>query len=50
MQPRGGAVRIDVPPAECFQGREHGVEGGFEEIGLEEEVRVIRSEIEIGCL
>ena len=35
---------------EFFQGREHKVEGGFEEIGLEEEVRIVRPEIKIGCL
>ena len=47
-QPRRGAVRIDVPLAGFLQGHKHKVEGGFEEDRLEEEVRVVRSAIEIG--
>jgi len=50
VQPRGGAVRVDVPLAEFFQSGENEVEGGFEEVGLKEEVGIVGSEIEIGCL
>ena len=39
-----------IPLAEFFQGGEDEVEGGFEEIRLEEEVGVLDSEIEIRCL
>jgi hypothetical protein len=45
VQPRGGAVRVDVPLAKFFQGGEDEVEGRFEEVGLEEEVGVVGSEI-----
>ena len=47
VQPCSGAVCIDVPLAELFQGGEDEVEGGFEEIGLEQEVGIVGSEIEI---
>ena len=50
VQPCGSAVRIDVPLTEFLQGREDEVEGRFEEIGLEEEVGVVGSEIEIRSL
>ena len=50
VQPRGRAVRVHIPLAEFFQGGEDEVEGRFEEIGLEEEVGVVGSEIEVRCL
>ena len=50
VQPRGRAVRVHVALAKLFQRGEHEVEGGLEEIGLEEEVGVVRSEIEVRCL
>jgi hypothetical protein len=50
VQPRRGAVRVHVPLAELLQRREDEVEGGLEEIRLEEEVRVVCAEVEIGCL
>ena len=50
VQPRGRAVRVDVPLAKLFQRGEDKVERGFEEVGLEEEVGVVGSEIEVRCL